>query len=91
MSTAVQLIHSMPGAVPPPGAGAAPSGDVLEFVRKEPSLARVAEANQLEAENVALRRGLITMQQAILQKDALLKNARIREMELRSDLARLMC
>ena len=91
MSAAIQLIHSTPGAMPPAEAGLTPGGDVLEFIRKEPSQARAEQETLLEEENVALRRALITMQQAIMQKDALLKNARIREMELRGDLARLMC
>lgn len=90
MSAAIQLIYSSLGALPPAEAGAAPSGAVLEFVRKELSLAQAEQPTQLEAENIALRRELITMQQTITQKDALLKNARIREMELRGRLASLM-
>jgi hypothetical protein len=91
MNAAIQLIPSPLGALPMPEAGVATSGDVLEFVRKDSSLPQAEQATQLEAENIALRRELVTMQQAITQKDVLLKNARIREMELRSHLAGLMC
>lgn len=91
MNTAIQLTHFALDDAPPAETNAAPSADILEFVRKESSWARAEQSSQLEEENIALRRALITMQQALTQRDALLKNARIREMELRGDLARLMC
>ena len=49
------------------------------------------EDTKLEAENEALRRELLDAKRSLMQKEMLLKNTRIRELELRAALVRLMC
>lgn len=91
MSAAIQIIQAPFGALPAVDAGRAQGGELLEFTRKETNVMSAEQPTQLEAENAILRRELQAMQQALMQKDVLLKNARVREMELRSHLARLLC
>jgi hypothetical protein len=67
------------------------SGGILEFVPKDRNFQRERQTAQLEAENAALRRELLDAQRSLMQKEILLKNTRIRELELRAALVRLMC
>ena len=90
MRAAVQMIDFPLDLLPSVKRRAAQKGDLLEFARKEPKLASGEEAAKFE-ENNLLRQKVFDLQRDLEQKDALLKNARIREMELRSHVANLMC
>ena len=91
MSAAYQMVNSPLVLLPAAESGAAPSGELLEFVGRDTTAARGNHLSQLELEYVALRQELLATQRELIQKDALLKNAQVREMELRSHLAKLMC
>ena len=88
MSAALQMVNSPLGLLPSLERRTVQGGDLLEFVRKEPKSADEDEASKFET-NSLLRQELFALQRDLEQKDALLKNARIREMELRSCVAKL--
>jgi hypothetical protein len=90
MNAAVQMVNPPLVLLPPTDSGTMPTGELLEFVGKDSNLMRNNQLAQLEAEHASLRQELLALQRALSQKEALLKNAQVREMELRSHLARLM-
>lgn len=90
MNAAVQMMNSPLVLLPPAESGTMPTGELFEFVGKDSNIARTNQQAQLEAEHATLRQELLALQRALSQKEMLLKNAQVREMELRSHLARLM-
>ena len=69
----------------------AQGSEIIEFVPKERNLQRERQTAQLEAENEALRRELLDAKRSLMQKELLLRNTRIRELELRAALVRFIC
>lgn len=90
MSAAVQMVNSPLVLLPPAESGTITTGELFDFVGKDSNITRNNQLAQLEAEHATLRQELLALQRALSQKEVLLKNAQVREMELRSHLARLM-
>lgn len=88
MSAAVQMVNSPLVLLPP--AESITTGELFDFVGKDSNITRNNQLAQLESEHATLRQELLALQRTLLQKEVLLKNAQVREMELRSHLARLM-